>query len=129
MNRKFLTLTTLLMIAAFLMAACQPAAPAVTEAAPETTEVVQEGPITIGYGAPSLDSFQTNVMMSMTRYAQEKGWQVVTSNANFDAEAQANEVDYWISLGTDGIVVVPIDSKAICASVKRPTMQYPILYD
>jgi ABC-type sugar transport system substrate-binding protein len=75
--------------------------------------------ITIGYGAPSLDSFQTNVMISMTKYAQGKGWQVTTSNANFDAEAQANEVDYWISLGVDAIVVVPIDSKAICASVKK----------
>jgi ABC-type sugar transport system substrate-binding protein len=58
-------------------------------------------------------------MISMTKYAQDKGWQVVTSNANFDADAQANEVDYWISLGVDAIVVVPIDSKAICASVKK----------
>ena len=85
----------------------------------KVVEVEKKGPVTIGYGAPSLDAFQTNVMISMTKYAQDMGWQVVTSNANFDAEAQANEVDYWISLGVNAIVVVPIDSKAICASVKK----------
>jgi ABC-type sugar transport system substrate-binding protein len=107
-----------MLILVFLIAACAPAAPATVEVV-KTVEVEKQGPITVGYGAPSLDSFQTNVMMSMTKYAQDKGWQVVTSNANFDADAQANEVDYWTSLGVDAIVVVPIDSKAICSSVKK----------
>lgn len=48
-----------------------------------------------------------------------KNWAVVTTNANFDASAQANQIDYFISLGVDAIVVVPVDSQAICASVKK----------
>jgi len=127
MNKRILLIMALVTVFAMVITACQPAAapkPAAEEAptkeAPVAVEQpVEAGPITIGYGAPSLDAFQTNVMMSMTTYAQEKGWQVTTSNANFDAEAQANEVDFWISLGVDAIVVVPIDSKAICASVTK----------
>jgi ABC-type sugar transport system substrate-binding protein len=98
-----------IMVVASMLAGCQ--------AAPTATKAV----VTLGYGAPSLDTFQTNVMISMGNYAQQKGWAVITSNANQDATAQANEVDYWISLGVNAIVVVPVDSQAICASVKKAT--------
>jgi ABC-type sugar transport system substrate-binding protein len=55
----------------------------------------------------------------MVTGAQQKNWAVVTTNANFDASAQANQIDYFISLGVDAIVVVPVDSQAICSSVRK----------
>jgi len=123
MKKRMLFIMALVAAFAIMVTACQPQVVTETVEVPveveKIVEVEKEGVVTIGYGAPSLDPFQTNVMMSMTNYAQEKGWQVTTSNANFDAEAQANQVDYWISLGVDAIVLVPVDSAAICASVAK----------
>lgn len=80
----------------------------------------QEG-VTIGYGAPELSGGQGVIMNGLLSAAEEKGWEVITANANFDAEAQANQIDNFISLGVDAIVVVPVDSQAICSSVQRAT--------
>lgn len=88
----------------------------------EKTVVVKETAekrITIGYGAPELTGGQGVIMNGMVKGAEGKNWAVVTTNANFDASAQANQIDYFISLGVDAIVVVPVDSQAICASVNK----------
>jgi len=121
MNKIKWLMMAFVVVFAVVVSACQPEVVTETVEVEKTVvvEVEKEGVTTVGYGAPSLDPFQTNVMMSMTQYAQDKGWQVTTSNANFDAENQANQVDYWISLGVDAIVVVPVDSAAICASVDK----------
>ena len=60
-------------------------------------------------------------MSGLVNAAEAKGWEVIASNANFDAEAQANQIDNFISQGVDAIVVVPVDSQAICSSVQRAT--------
>jgi simple sugar transport system substrate-binding protein/ribose transport system substrate-binding protein len=77
--------------------------------------------VVIGYGAPELSGGQGAIMQSLLDKAAEMGWEVVTANANFDAEAQANQIDNFIAQGVDAIVVVPVDSQAICASVQRAT--------
>ena len=81
---------------------------------------VMEG-VTIGYGAPELSGGQGVIMSGLVNAAEAKGWDVIASNANFDAEAQANQIDNFISQGVDAIVVVPVDSQAICSSVQRAT--------
>jgi len=75
--------------------------------------------VSIGYGAPELSGGQGVIMSGLLNAAEGKGWEVITANANFDAEAQANQMDNFISLGVDAIVTVPVDSQAICASVQR----------
>ena len=75
--------------------------------------------VTIGYGAPELSGGQGVIMSGLVNAAEAKGWEVISSNANFDAEAQANQIDNFISQGVDAIVVVPVDSQAICSSVQR----------
>jgi ABC-type sugar transport system substrate-binding protein len=122
-----------------LLAACaqQPAAPAEPEVVEKIVEVVttvevekqvevvktveveKEGAISIGYGAPELSGGQGAIMNSMLTGAQNKGWAVTPTNANFDAATQANQIDYFISLGVDAITVVPVDSQAICSSAKK----------
>jgi ABC-type sugar transport system substrate-binding protein len=82
-------------------------------------EVVKEGAKHIGYGAPELSGGQGAIMNSMLTGAQGYGWAVTPTNANFDAATQANQIDYFLSLGVDAIVVVPVDSQAICSSVKK----------
>ena len=76
-------------------------------------------PLVIGYGAPELSGGQGIIMSGLVRAAEAKGWTVITANANFDAEAQANQIDNFIAQGVDAIVTVPVDSQAICASVQR----------
>ncbi|MDE2859504.1 MAG: sugar ABC transporter substrate-binding protein [Chloroflexota bacterium] len=81
--------------------------------------VAAQDSVTIGYGAPELSGGQGVIMSGLVNAAQAKGWEVISSNANFDAEAQANQIDNFISQGVDAIVVVPVDSQAICSSVQR----------
>jgi ABC-type sugar transport system substrate-binding protein len=78
---------------------------------------VDEGPVTIGYAAPSLVGGQVDIQGYMLDAAREKGWQVVTTNADGDPQAQVDDVDYLVSLGVDAIVAVPQDSAGFCAAV------------
>jgi len=122
------TLLMLLIIMGLVLVACavQPAAPvaetepvAEEEAAPAEEEAIEVAEVTIGYGAPELSGGQGVIMSGLVNAAEAKGWEVITANANFDAEAQANQIDNFISLGVDAIVTVPVDSQAICSSVQR----------
>ncbi|MFN8493641.1 MAG: sugar ABC transporter substrate-binding protein [Caldilineaceae bacterium] len=75
--------------------------------------------VTVAYGAPELSGGQGVIMSGMKTGAQNKSWEIVTNNANADASAQANQIDDFISQGVSAIVVVPVDSQAICAAVKK----------
>jgi ABC-type sugar transport system substrate-binding protein len=108
-------------IVAMLIAACAPKVVTETKTVVETqiVEVEKKGNVTIGYGAPELSGGQGQIMNGLVTHSEAKKWAVVTTNANFSAETQANQMDYFMSLGVDAIVTVPVDSKAICSSVKK----------
>jgi ABC-type sugar transport system substrate-binding protein len=124
--KKSVLFLSIIAIAAMLLTACAPEAeaPAAEEAAVEE-EVVEEAPaeeeaaVLIGYGAPELSGAQGQIMQGLVDHSEAKGWEVVTSNADFDAEAQANQMDDFISMGVNAIVTVPVDSQAICSSVAK----------
>ena len=107
--------------------AAAPAQPAAEEgaaaetAAPAEAAAPAEGEVTIGYGAPELSGGQGVIMNGMVAGAEGQGWKIVTNNANFDASAQANQIDDFLASGVNAIVTVPVDSQAICASVKKAT--------
>jgi len=82
-------------------------------------EVEAAGPVTIGYAAPSLGGGQVDIQEGVVRQAEAKGWQVITTNANGDAQRQNDDIDYFISLGVDAIVTVPFDSAGICAAAEK----------
>jgi len=77
------------------------------------------GKVLIGFGAPALDGGQRAIMNGFVTNAEAKGWEVIVTNANNDAERQANQLDNFIAQGVDAIVTVPVDSKAVCSSVER----------
>ena len=49
-------------------------------------EVEAAGPVTIGYAAPSLVGGQIDIQDGLVRQAEAKGWQLITTNANSDAQ-------------------------------------------
>lgn len=108
MKRLLVSLISLAVL--FVPLAFAPAAP-----------VSAQDTVVIGYGAPELSGGQGPIMNGLVNAAEAKGWQVITANANFDAEQQANQIDNFIAQGVDAIVTVPVDSQAICASVQRAT--------
>lgn len=75
--------------------------------------------IIIGYGAPELIAGQRNIMDSLVKNAEARGWQVRLANANSDSRIQAEQIDYFIESGVDVLVVVPVDSQQICESVQK----------
>ena len=112
---------SIIAILALLIVACQPEV--ITETVVEEkiveVEVEAEGVVTIGYGAPELSGGQGQIMNGLVTHSEAKNWAVVTTNANFSAEDQASQMEYFISLGVDAIVTVPVDSQAICASAAK----------
>ena len=79
----------------------------------------QDDTVVIGYAAPELTGGQGVIQSGLVNHAEAMGWEVILANANFDTEAQANQIDNFIAQGVDAIVTVPVDSQAICASVQR----------
>lgn len=72
---------------------------------------------TIGYAAPELSPGQQAILQGMTNYAEQKGWRVLTANADSDAGTQANQIEQFIEDRVDAIVTVPVDSQTICETI------------
>lgn len=111
--KKLSLILSLLIISAVILSSCQQA----TETPAPGVE--QPSTVIIGYGAPELSGGQGQIMNGLVSHAEGLGWAMVTTNANFSAEDQANQMDYFLSLDVDAIVTVPVDSQAICASVAK----------
>ncbi len=117
---KYVKLLCILgIVAALGLTACQPEVITETVVEEKIVEVEKEGAVTIGYAAPGLVGGQINIQETLYRMAQEKGWAVVVTNCNGDAQKQNDDVDYMISLGVDAIVSVPQDSAGICAAAEK----------
>jgi ABC-type sugar transport system substrate-binding protein len=114
----FLVLASLLLT--LVLGACT-AVPAAPAAEPAAQEAPAGAKTVIGYGAPELGGGQGVIMNGMVTGADNKGWEIVTNNADYDASKQANQIDDFIASGVNVLVTVPVDSQAICASVKKAT--------
>ncbi len=123
--KNILKIFSIAMLLTLLVTACAPAAAPTTETIKvvetQIVEVEKMGPVTIGYAAPALIGGQLDIQTGLVDAAQAKGWQVVTANANGDAQKQNNDIDYFISLEVDAIVAVPQDSAALCAAAEKAT--------
>jgi len=115
-------LFVLALVAALGLTACQPEA--VTETVVETKIVekvveAEDTSIQIGYAAPALYGGQKMIEDAFSMACNERGWAVITTNADADPQKQNNDIDYLISLGVDAIVTVPEDSAGICTAVEK----------
>ena len=113
MTRNYLVLFLIWVI---LLAGCNsvPGSAPVSDSAPTPDQ-----PITIGYSAPETSGGQTVILQGFITRASAKGWKVITANASSESKIQASQIDYFLSKGVKAIVAVPVDSQAICVSVKR----------
>lgn len=119
MQRKIFFLTTVLVLALLLAACVAPAGGGGAAPAAESGAAADGGKVTVAYGAPELSGGQGVIMAGMENGAKLKSWEFVSNNANFDASAQANQIDDFIAQGVSAIVTVPVDSQAICAAAKK----------
>jgi ABC-type sugar transport system substrate-binding protein len=115
MKTKLVVLSTALVIA-MLLAACQPAAPAVTETQAPVVEATT-APYLVGYMAPNSAQGQIMFMKSFEQYATAAGMEFTEVNAESDAAKQDTQCTDLIAQGVDAIVMVPVDSQAISACV------------
>ena len=83
------------------------------------SDSITKDKIVIGYSAPDFCGGQQVIMQGLVTRAKAKGWEVIDTNANYNAEVQENQIDYLIAQGVDVIVAVPVDSKAIASSIKK----------
>lgn len=137
MKIRIFSLIAVLMVLTMVLASCTPAAPAAPQTIIQTVVVEKQAPaqvvtqivmqtavpakknIVIGYAAPGLVGGQVNIQETLLRYAQGKGWQVVLTNSNGNAQKQNDDIDQLISQGVDAIVSVPQDSAGICAAAEK----------
>lgn len=106
------------LVALMGLTACQPQV--VTETVVETVEVEKEDTsTTVGFAAPALYGGQKEIEDAFSKGANERGWAIITTNANSDPQKQNDDIDYLISLDVDAIVTVPEDSAGICTAVEK----------
>ena len=81
--------------------------------------VAQDDEVVIGYAAPSLVGAQLQIQQGLVDGAEAKGWQVLTTTSDGDAQKQLNDINDYIAQGVDAIVAVPDDSAGICVAVQN----------
>jgi len=119
-------LMVLALVAIFALTACQPQVVTETVVQTQVVEVVKEveaedTSITVGYAAPALYGGQKMIEDAFAQALNEKGWAILTTNADADPQKQNDDIDYLLSLGVDAIVTVPEDSAGICTAVAKAT--------
>ena len=111
-------------VAALGLTACQPEVITETVVEEKIVEVEVEAEdtgIQIGYAAPALYGGQKMIEDAFAMACNERGWAVITTNADADPQKQNDDIDYMLSLGVDAIVTVPEDSAGICTAVEKAT--------
>jgi D-xylose transport system substrate-binding protein len=132
-NRILITIFTLMVVASML-AACTPAAtqapapaaPAATQApatkapAAPATQAPAAGKIKIGL---SFSDFATerwkNEDTLMTKLLTDKGYDVISTEANHDVKLQNDQIDNMVTQGVKGLIVVAEDGDAAVTSVDK----------
>ena len=131
MSRRFLSLVSVVLIAAFALSACAPAAtpapaqPAATTApAPPaaTTAPAQPaaGKVKVGL---SFSDFATErwkpEQVLMTKLLTDKGYDVVWQEANHDVKLQNDQIDNMVTQGVKALIIIAEDGDAVVTSVDK----------
>lgn len=105
-NRALITIFTLMVIASMMLAGCGAAA--------------SSGKTKIGL---SFSDFATerwkNEEQLMRKLLEEKGYEVISQEANHDVKLQNDQIDNMVSQGVKGLIVVAEDGDAIVTSVDK----------
>jgi D-xylose transport system substrate-binding protein len=127
-SRTLFSLMGLLIAASMLLSACapaatpapaQPAAPAATQA-PAAQPAASTEKIKVGL---SFSDFATerwkNEEQLLRKMLEEKGYEVLTQEANHDVKLQNDQIDNMVSQGAKGLIIIAEDGDAIVTSVDK----------
>src|SRR5689334_1117848 len=131
MRSKLLSLTALLTLASFILAACGGAAPQ-TPAAPTAASGGATAP-TAAPAAPasgekikvglSFSDFATerwkNEEQLMRKLLEEKGYEVISQEANHDVKLQNDQIDNMVAQGAKALIIVAEDGDAAVTAVDK----------
>ena len=126
---KNIKIFIVLIVLALALSACAPAstpaeeAPAEEAPAEEAASVEEAAPvetITIGISMHNqINEFTKNLADAMVAACEEQGWDTMMTDANGDASTQITQIETLMSSDVDGILIVPVDSDAMAASVDK----------
>jgi D-xylose transport system substrate-binding protein len=132
MKVKWFSLLALLVVASMLLTACPaPPAPAptpvdtgteatTTEATPAPVEPAAGEKIKVGL---SFSDFATerwkNEEILMRKLLEDKGYEVISQEANHDVKLQNDQIDNMVSQGVKALIVIAEDGDAIVTAVDK----------
>jgi len=123
MNSKSLYsrfLLTVFASAALLVACAAPAPPPAPSAGQQEAPAPSAGKIKVGL---SFSDFAVerwaNEEKLMRKLLEERGYEVLTQEANNDVKLQNDQIDNMVSQGVKALIVIAIDSDALATSVDR----------
>lgn len=118
------SLIAVVVIAVFLLTACQPATPAAppapTEpaaAAPTTAPAPADEGLTVGVALDALFLGRQAEMEGVRAAAKELNVELLESVADNDAQQQNAQIESFITQGVDAILIVAVDNTAILTAI------------
>jgi D-xylose transport system substrate-binding protein len=130
MKRFLLPFISLVALAAIL-SACGGSTPAASEAAP-TEEAMTEEAMTEEAGGGEGEKIKIGLSFSdfaterwknesdlMTKLFEEKGYEVISAEANHDVKLQNDQIDNMVAQGVKGLIVIAEDGDAAVTSVDK----------
>lgn len=113
MKRKSVTVMVLLLI--LLLASCRTLQP---KPSPEADAVPEKQRFGITFDSFVMERWlrDRDILLAAT---EDLNVELNVQNPNGDPQEQAKQIDYFVEIGCDAIFVVPIDPKALTASLRR----------
>jgi D-xylose transport system substrate-binding protein len=122
MRSKVFSLIALLLLASFVLAACggAPQAAAPTAAAGGQAPAASTGKIKVGL---SFSDFATerwkNEEQLMRKLLEEKGYEVISQEANHDVKLQNDQIDNMVAQGAKALIIIAEDGDAASTAVSK----------
>lgn len=107
LGSRIIALSTLIVILALMIAACSPAAK-------------EEDKFTIGYSASTLTGeFNKRVSQELQAECDKRGIELITLSAEGDVNAQTQQIENFITMGVDAMIIFPVDPAVMGAPMKQ----------
>jgi len=123
-NHKFFRFTLMVMVFVMIvasLAACaapQPAAPAEKPAEQPAAKPAEKIKVGLSFSDFATERWKNEEVL-MRKLLEEKGYEVLTQEANHDVKAQNDQIDTMVSQGAKALIVIAEDGDAIVTSVDK----------
>ncbi len=128
MNKRLFTVLTLVLVLATVLSACgakatptptaKPAAPTAAPTTAPTTPPAKQ--LRIGYCIPdAANSFLSALTTRVKELFAADGIEVLVASADGDAAKQYNQIENFISMGVDALIVMSVDPVGVISAVEQ----------